>query len=281
MRKPVLLHRQAGRLCRYRSRSLIDVFCGFCKNLGVKGLGNQVGSQEASSRIPSPVRGAFTLIELLVVIAIIAILAALLLPALSKAKAKALQIKCVSNQHQIALAYHMYAEDNGEFYPVHPDWASSGGNDGTYDLFVAATNRPLNRYVPTREVFDCPADHGDVLRAVDNCYVSYGNSYLVEWAEAGRMPNSYSFRTQSVTAADTPLTVSQIGKSPSNKIIQGDWVWHGDRGDTDPRSIWHNYRGQHLDVMLYGDAHVVAYRFPDAIGNWVNVPLPDPGFDWW
>lgn len=240
----------------------------------------------------------FTLIELLVVIAIIAILAALLLPALSSAKAKALQIKCVSNQHQIALAYHMYAEDNHESYPMHPDWCSAGGKDGGYDLFVPATNRPLNQYVPNYDVFSCPADHGDVLKPFDlsnhvmiTCYASYGNSYLVEWAASTNMSgpfsmtSSFSFRTHSVTTAidprNTPMTLSQVGMSPANKIIQGDWVWHGDRGDTDSRSIWHNHRGRHLSVMLYGDAHVAIYSFPDAIGSWVNSIPPDPGFDWW
>jgi prepilin-type N-terminal cleavage/methylation domain-containing protein/prepilin-type processing-associated H-X9-DG protein len=62
-------------------------------------------------------RSAFTLIELLVVIAIIAILAAMLLPSISRSKGKATKISCVNNLHQLALALRMYTDDHQGYYP--------------------------------------------------------------------------------------------------------------------------------------------------------------------
>ena len=228
-------------------------------------------------------RAAFTLIELLVVIAVIAILASLILSGLVRAKSQAARTQCLSNQRQIGFAYHMYTSDNNEFYPAQLDWQAAGGNDGFYDIFVAATNRPLNLYLRTLAIFRCPSDKGDELTGATNCYAQYGNSYLPEWYMDG-------FRTRLVCGdcssppgsyEATPIKASEVAVSPANKIIQGDWIWHPNRGTTDSRSVWHNYRGSSRMNMLWGDGHLEFYRFPQDMINWGFGPKPDPSFQWW
>lgn len=110
-------------------------------------------------------RSAFTLIELLVVIAIIAILAAMLLPALTAAKEKAKQVNCLANLKQCGVAMQVYAGENRDFYPEAPDPnlnaignpdSAEAGSD-LWDLPNAIANRIMENAGKKKQIMFCPS----------------------------------------------------------------------------------------------------------------------------
>jgi len=140
-------------------------------------------------------RAGFTLIELLVVIAVVAILAALLLPALAKSKESARRVRCASNLKQILLAAGIYADENGDRFPAQPSdgvavIATGGDGRNYYDLLLPLANNP--------EVWICPSSDP-------------GPGRLLAYHMNGLIITTNGLPASSVTSPSETLLIAETG----------------------------------------------------------------------
>jgi prepilin-type N-terminal cleavage/methylation domain-containing protein/prepilin-type processing-associated H-X9-DG protein len=207
-------------------------------------------------------RRAFTLIELLVVIAIIAILAAMLLPALSKAKQRAWSTSCNSNLRQIGLGLGMFADDNDAQYPV--SRVSIRWNPTDPDSPTNGWMQQIFRYVGNTNIYRCP---GNVQLPRDNqspfnYFQGVRAAYVVANGYAAVKQAAIGFPSAYVLSGDTIDNAEYFEAEDCDK---DDYSQNCVGGQIVPGIKWvqwqAHYKGQNI---LFADGHTKWFKGYDA-----------------
>ena len=205
-------------------------------------------------------RRAFTLIELLVVIAIIAILAALLLPALSSAKQRAWTIACTSNLRQVGLGMKMFADENNEFYPESGTrilWGQTDPNGSGLHGWM----EQIISYTSNTNIYHCPGNAQ--LPAGNQSAFNYFNGARAAYIAAGSFAADKNTRIQfpsaHVLAGDTIDNAQYFDRNDCDKDDYSQDCVGGETGVPANEQVqWQAHtRGQNI---LFADGHVKWYK---------------------
>ena len=163
-------------------------------------------------------RRAFTLIELLVVVAVIAILAALVMPAIMSAMRQAASTNCKSNLHQIGIANQLYTNHFAQFLPCYGDWYPNG-----YEARLISPPWAVLPYIKNRKAYVCPSDPtpGDPWWWNLNHFDLTEMSYM--WNEHIMTIDSYpSGRGQPISNYPKP---QKTGLVSDGRCMPNGWTW--------------------------------------------------------